>query len=326
MGAGGGKGAPAPPDFTAAATPTQNTPWATSSWTHGPSTSGHWSANDGGGFPGGNSDRHWITDPGPMTQTVGLNPQLDQANQSMMGQLGSSWATPLDNGQQARQHAENALYQQGASRLDPMWQQREQQFNSNLTNQGIDPNSAAGQQAMGSFGRDRNDAYSSLQNNASMLGGQEASRQQQMDLTSRAAPLAGMAGLQGLSGMPQNPLLSAAMAQYQGALQNYGIGQEGKNSTMGGLLGAGGKLGAAGILASDERVKEDVRRSAIEPLPGVPSATWRYRGGKQRYSGVIAQDLERAGHGHLVKEVGGVKMVDTAANPMVAPVEVDDDG
>jgi hypothetical protein len=188
MGAGGGKGAPAPPDFTAAATPTQNTPWATSSWTHGPSTSGHWSANDGGGFPGGNSDRHWITDPGPMTQTVGLNPQLDQANQSMMGQLGSSWATPLDNGQQARQHAENALYQQGASRLDPMWQQREQQFNSNLTNQGIDPNSAAGQQAAGSFGRDRNDAYSSLQNNASMLGGQEASRQQGMDLTSRAWP------------------------------------------------------------------------------------------------------------------------------------------
>jgi hypothetical protein len=48
-----------------------------------------------------------------MTQTVGLNPALDQANQSMMGQLGSSWATPLDNGQQARQHAENALYQQG---------------------------------------------------------------------------------------------------------------------------------------------------------------------------------------------------------------------
>jgi hypothetical protein len=252
MGAGGGKGAPAPPDFTAAATPTQNTPWATSSWTQGPSAPGHWEDGFGNSYDGaqGAPGSHYVEGAkGPMTQHVGLNPALDQANQSMMGQLGSSWGTPLDNGQQARQHAENALYQQGASRLDPMWQQREQQFNSNLTNQGIDPNSAAGQQAAGNFGRDRNDAYSSLQNNASMLGGQEAQRQQGMDLTSRMAPMAGMAGLQGLSGMPQNPLLPAAMAQYQGALQKYGIGQQGKNSTMGGLMNLGGTLGAAGIMA-----------------------------------------------------------------------------
>jgi hypothetical protein len=248
MGVGGGKGAPAPPDFTAAATPTQNTPWATSSWSQGPSTptgSGHWE----GGIPGGSG--HYVQDmtPGKMEQHVGLNPQLDQANQSMMGQLGSSWANPLDNGQQARQHAEDSLYGQATSRLDPMWQQREQQFNSGLTNQGIDPNSAAGQQAFGNFNRGRNDAYQGAINNASMFGGQEASRQQGMDLQSRMAPLAGMAGLQQLSGMPQNPLLPAAMAQYQGALQKYGIDQQGKNSTMGGLFGLGGTLGAAQMLA-----------------------------------------------------------------------------
>jgi hypothetical protein len=64
-----------------------------------------------------------------------------------------------------------------------MWQQREQQFNSGLTNQGIDPNSAAGQQAFGNFNRGRNDAYQGAINNASMFGGQEASRQQGMDLS-----------------------------------------------------------------------------------------------------------------------------------------------
>jgi hypothetical protein len=251
MGASGGKGAPAPPDFTAAATPTQNTPWATSSWDAGPSQGGHWEDADSVIATTERNPRIANVEgaKGPMSQHVGLNPQLDQANQSMMGQLGSAWANPLDNGQQARQHAEDSLYRQGASRLDPMWQQREQQFNSNLTNQGIDPNSAAGQQAAGRFGRDRNDAYSSLQNNASMFGGQEAQRQQGMDLTSRMAPMAGMAGLQQLSGMPQNPLLPAAMAQYQGALQKYGIGQQGKNSTMGGLMNLGGTLGAAGIMA-----------------------------------------------------------------------------
>jgi hypothetical protein len=82
-----------------------------------------------------------------------------------------------------------------------------------------------------------------------MGGGQEAQRQQSLDLTSRMAPLGALAGLSSLTGQSQNPLLPAEMAQYQGALQNYAIGQQGKNSTLGGLTNLGGTLGAAKIMA-----------------------------------------------------------------------------
>ena len=52
-----------------------------------------------------------------------------------------------------------AQYGQAASRLDPMWQHRQDRLETQLANQGLDRNSTAYQTAMGDFGRDRNDAY-----------------------------------------------------------------------------------------------------------------------------------------------------------------------
>jgi hypothetical protein len=244
MGVGGGKGAPAPPDFTAAATPTQNTPWATSSWSQGPSTptgSGHWE----GGLPGGSG--HYVQDmtPGKMQQHVGLNPQLDQANQSMMGQLGSSWGTPLDNGQQARQHAEDAIYGRATSRLDPMWQQREHDLQTQLANQGIDPSSMAYQKQIDNMNRGRNDAYGQASYESILGGGQEAQRQQGMDLQSRMAPLAGMAGLQGLSGNAAKPAASGGLGAVPGgAPEVRNQSNRARTRAMGGLLMARAALSA----------------------------------------------------------------------------------
>jgi len=52
-----------------------------------------------------------------------------------------------------------AQYAQAASRLNPMWDQREERLQTQLANQGLDRNSTAYQTALGDFGRDRNDAY-----------------------------------------------------------------------------------------------------------------------------------------------------------------------
>lgn len=224
-GAAGGKGSggPSSPDFSAAARTATNTPFAGDSYSK-------------------NAD-------GSYTHNVGLNGPLAGANQNLQDQFAKGWGTPLDNGADARQHAEDAIYQRETSRLDPMWNNREQSNRTQLEQQGIDPNSAAGKTSMDTLGRSRNDAYSSALHDAIMGGGQEATRQQGMDLQSRLAPLMGMQGLQGLTQLPGNQLLPAAIAQYQGGLQKYGIDQQGKNSTMGGLTGLGGSLGAAAIAA-----------------------------------------------------------------------------
>lgn len=243
--AGGKGGAPAPPDFSKIAQTPTSTPWAQQTFGTGgggaPRTIMH--GGEQIDLPGGGGS-------GSPGQHIGLSPQLDQANQSMMGQLANSWATPLDNGAQARQHAQDAIYGQETSRLDPQWQQRQHDFETQMANQGIDPNSQAYATASGNLNRAQNDAYQQANYGSIVGGGQEGQRQQQMDLASRGAPLSGMQGLMGLSGQPQNQLLQAAMAQYQGGLQSYGMDQQGKNSALGGLMGLGGSLGGASILGS----------------------------------------------------------------------------
>lgn len=201
------KGAPPAPDYAGAARqdtmtnrPNQNTPWASSRWSQGPTPAGP--ASDGSMFGNVASRAQAPAGGGQWTQDVSLAPGLQSANDSMMSQLGSAWANPLDNGAQARQHAEDAIYGRAASRLDPMWSSREHDMQTQLANQGIDPNSAAYTKASSDFGRNRNDAYSSALMDAIMGGGQEASRQQGMDLTSRMAPLGAMGSLRNLTQMP----------------------------------------------------------------------------------------------------------------------------
>jgi hypothetical protein len=81
-------------------------------------------------------------------------------------------------------NAEEALYQKQASRLDPQWQQRQQQLETQLANRGITRGSSAFQREMENFNRSRTDAYNQAQMGSIIGGGQEAQRLQGMDVTS----------------------------------------------------------------------------------------------------------------------------------------------
>lgn len=145
--------------------------------------------------------------PGTWTSTTTLDPRLQGAlddqfalqgdrselARQLFGQASGAMGSPLDfsgaptvgNGAEARQRAEDAIYQRQASRLDPMWAQQEESQRARLAAQGLDPSSEAGAADMGIFGRARNDAYSGAMQQAIMGGGQEASRQQGLDMNAR---------------------------------------------------------------------------------------------------------------------------------------------
>lgn len=222
QGGGGGKGgkggAPAPPNFEAAveaqargAHPNQRTPWANSTWTEGPN--GQWSQN------------------------LSLAPQLQQGANNLMGQIGSQG--PVGTGDQARDQAIDAAYLQASSRLDPQWSQRENALRSQLANQGLDMGSEAYSNAMGDLGRSRNDAYTSAMSDAIRQGTAAQAVTFEQNRAAQMAPYQQLAALQGLSGLPGNPgganYLDAASLGYQGALNQYGTQQAGKNSAMAGL-------------------------------------------------------------------------------------------
>jgi hypothetical protein len=179
--------------------PNQATPWATQSWQEG---------TDGKGNP------VW-------TQSTQLNGGLGDASKSLMEQYGQNMAQPfsfsqfgqLQDGGSARDQAINAAYGQATSRLDPMWNKREDMMRTRLLNQGLDPSSQAYRDEMSQMGLQRNDAYSSAMNGAiaqgtdaghTMFGDNLMARQQSIAeaLRQRGMPMEDLQKLQGFLAMP----------------------------------------------------------------------------------------------------------------------------
>jgi hypothetical protein len=116
--------------------------------------------------------------------------------------------------------------------------------------------------------------------------------------------------------------------------QNYQAANQNWQSTMGGLLGLGGKLGGAAIMASDRRVKENIKRMGTvftadidhdepgrklasfdvdhdEPRAKLPIYEYSYKDDPAsiRHVGPMAQDVEQYDK-KAVKSIGGVKHID----------------
>jgi hypothetical protein len=300
---------------TAANRPNINTPFTRQSWSRGPD--GEWTMN-AGFAPGG----------------------IGTAATQLTGQVGQAFGTPLDNslfgpvagGDAARDQAINAAYGQAQSRLDPMWGQREEALRTRLLNQGLGANTEAFRNAMGELGRERTDAYQSALNSAIGQGTQagQAIFQQNMAahqqaladaLRRRSAPLEELGRLQAVA--TNQPTFNTAGAadptqylQAGMALGNYNLQDaQQRNAVLGGLLGGlgslGGGLASMFTIPSDEGLKDNIERSDTEVIPGVPLASWEWKGEPgETHVGVIAQDLERVAPDLVHEHPAGFKMVD----------------
>lgn len=216
-----------------------------------------------------------------------------------VGRARDALGQPIESGMDARNRAEQAIYQRAASRLDPRFAQQEDQYRTRLYNQGLREGDEAFTQQMNDFGRMRNDAYQNAMNESIMGGGQEMSRQFSQGLQGRGALLNELQALMGGQqvGMPQQPgfqgaggyappdFLGAAGQQYGANINQYNAGQAQQQSMQQALM-------MLPFLFSDERLKTDIHRLSIEALPGVPYASWRWKAGGRGF-GVIAQDMQR---------------------------------
>lgn len=147
----------------------------------------------------------WTQDPsGNWTQTQTLSPAqqqlLDQNNalslglgsaqQSMLGQVNNAYSQPFTGGSDAaRQQTIDSQYKAMTSRLDPQWQQRQAQMQTQLANQGISAGSEAYTNAMRDLNYAQNDAYQQAQNQALQLGNNEFQNSFNRNLTSYQLPM-----------------------------------------------------------------------------------------------------------------------------------------
>lgn len=293
---------PAPPDYTAAAEqtaegnialveaqtqanrPTQVTPWGTSSWEN---------------------------DSGDWTQTISLSPEqqaaLDdqmrvQAQRSglasdMFGRVQDEFSptmdwsqfheyqTDLGTGDEARQQAIDEMYNQATSRLDPQWEQRAQQTESQLRNQGLRPGDEAYDTAMKNLEMARTDAYNQAMFGAIGQGGAEGSRVFGMNEasaafgnTARQAQIAEEMQRRGFTlneinailtgqqvGMPSMPGFNTADraqgADYSGAARDqYSASMDAFSAQQAQLDSLMNGAGSAAMMFSDVRLKKNIRR------------------------------------------------------------------
>jgi len=104
---------------------------------------------------------------------------------------------------------------------------------------------------------------------------------------------------------------------FQNQMGVYNAQNQNAQGTLGGLLGLGGKLGAAAITASDRRVKKNIRpmgtvfsATANGGRAELPISEWSYKDDPkgERHVGPMAQDVEKIDPG-AVTEIGGVKHI-----------------
>lgn len=284
--------------------------------------------------------QQWQQGPdGQWHMQTGFNGPLSEANTNLQNQAMQAMATPLDfggpmgNGEDARNQAITASYNQASSRLNPQWDHREEAMRAQLANQGLDANSEAAHAAQRDFGQSRNDAYGSAMNSAVMQGQSAGdsvfrnnlmSRQQAISeaLRKREQPLQEMGQMQGLLNMPgfnnagaaqPRQDLPAAIAQGNMDQQRWQSENEANGDFWGGILKGG--EGIASLFAlSDEKAKRDVVRLPVEALPGVPFATWRYLpeydASGRTHLGVIAQDVARVAPEYVRTRPDGLLEVD----------------
>jgi hypothetical protein len=131
------------------------------------------------------------------SQNISLSPVgqqlLDSLNQSQLGTAGleqgatntvaNTLNQPFD--QTSPQASTDKAYANITSRLDPQWNQRQQQQETQLRNQGVAPGSEAYDNAMRDFNYGRNDAYTQANTQAMQF----APQTYQLGLAQREQPL-----------------------------------------------------------------------------------------------------------------------------------------
>lgn len=216
--------------------------------------------------------------------TIGMGNIGNSQLEGMSSILGS----PLD----LNTATEEKIVDLQRKRLDPMYQQQEEQLTNRLAQRGIMPGTEAYDREMSRFGQTRNDGYNSMYIDARQQGMQEALTQRQQPLNEFNALRTGtQVGAPQFAGVPTSSQANTDVAgitqnAYNQQLSAWQAEQQSNNAMMGGIFG----LGAAGITKwSDRRLKTNVVRVGAL-ASGLPVYEYEYVWGGPREVGVMAQE------------------------------------
>jgi hypothetical protein len=240
---------------------------------------------------------------------------------------------------------ENSIYQQQTQYLDPQFSQEQAQLQSQLANEGIPQGSAAYNTAMQNYGLQKQQAYSNamdtavgsgaayqsqLSNTALANQAQQAqiyTQQYQEPLSLYSSLMSGtqptlpqFSGASPSTAAPTN-VIGAYQNAYQDQLNSYNAQVGASNSSLTGLFGLGTSLlgaavpGAGGvsafgnILASDRRLKKNIRNIG-KLSSGIPLYEFEYIWDQIKRIGVMADEVIKIIPEAVIRHESGFDMVD----------------
>jgi len=248
----------------------------------------------------------------PQQQATNDQNQQAQFNLASIGNNQSAFlndylSKPVDLNNEA---TEARLFELGSKRLDPRFAREDEALRTRLANQGIQEGSAAYDAAYNNFGQSKNDAYNQL-----LLTGRGQATQEA--LTERNQPINEISALLSGSQVSQPSFVNAQMPQIP-TTDNAGLIQQGFQNEMGAyqqknaqrqsLLGGMFGLGSSLIMASDRRLKTDIKK--VGEVDGEKVYRYRYKAGGPMRLGVMAQDIEKKQPDAVLTMADGHKAVD----------------
>jgi hypothetical protein len=254
-----------------------------------------------------------------------INAQLGQVQETMGDRFNPNLPSTGMNPGQTYQEAYMA-------RLAPQIEQNRNALEARLANQGIEPGTKAYENAMRQQAQKENDLLLGATTQGFGVGQQANQQAFNQELTKYNMPLNTLSALR-TGAQVQNPsfinapqqatttgadMLTAAQAQGQYNLGNFNAQQAAQSGFNQGLMGLGGSLGAAYMMGSDIRMKENIK--AIGWLPnGLPVYEYEYKpefkdrkfNGHGKFVGVMAHEVEQV-IPDAVQTIDGYKVVDYA--------------
>lgn len=243
---------------------------------------------------------------------------LGQIGVDQSDKIGSLLGTNLD----LNTATEGKIDALGAARLDPQFAKNEDALRTKLSNQGIQPGSAAWNAEMTQFQQGKNDAYNQLYLTGRGQGAQEAVTERNQPINEITALMSGSQVSNPTFGStPQTSVAGTDVAGITSnnfnALNNQYATQVGnQNAAMGGMFGLAGTLGAAGMkygpglmAMSDRRLKTNVIRVGTTKF-NLPTYEYTIMGRRER--GVMADEVEKILPGAVGLHWTGYKMVNYA--------------
>lgn len=176
-------------------------------------------------------------------QQNAFNLKANQTANEQLGKIAGVLGTPLDLSSNA---VEGRLLELGRQRLDPLWQQKQDQFQQDMLNRGVREGSEAYNNAYQNLQQARNDAYNNLLLSGHQTAVGDIVRERQQPINEMTALLNGQ--------QLQNPnYVTPAQTQVSGTnisgliQDQYNSQLQNQSAALGGLFGLGGTLGGAAI-------------------------------------------------------------------------------